>query len=104
MTIDSNRLLLKLERARKEINRKTINPEIQRLTLADLEPIVEMVAEVRAAYVKELFDVASSRRGAPTEEQIENLKSIRVVFEETVKATNALETMIKRGYLDVVET
>ena len=99
--MDNNRLLLELEQARREINRNTINPEIRKLTLKDLEPIVTMVAELRAAYVNELFDIAATRKGAPTPEQIETLANLRKGFEETVAAANALETMIKRGYLDV---
>ncbi len=99
--MDNNRLLLELEQARREINRHTINPEIRTLTLKDLEPIVKMVAELRAAYVSELFDLAGTRKGVPTTEQVKKLATLREAFEETVAAANALETMIKRGYLDV---
>ena len=102
MTNDSgNRLLLELEQARREINRKTINPEIHELALTDLEPILKMVAEARAAYVKKLFELAATGQGSPTVAQIKSLGNLRTAFEEMVAAANALETMIKRGYLDV---
>ena len=104
MSIFQNRLLLKLEQARKKINRNTINPRIRTLTLKELEPIVQMVAETRAAYVEELFDMANGCKGRPTDEQIARLRELREAFQETVEAANALESMIDRGYLDVCES
>ncbi len=103
MPMDSNRLLLKLEQARRQINRDTINPEINELTLDELQPIVKMVAKTRAAYVKELFDLAAICKGTPDKTRIDKLRTLREAFEETVAAANAMEMMIKRGYLDVHE-
>ena len=83
LTIDIDRLLLKLGQARREINRNTINPEIRKLALTEIEPILQMVAEARAAYVKALFDLANNRKGQLTKAQIQELATLREAFEET---------------------
>ncbi len=101
MTTDERRLLLALEQRRKLVNRETINPEIRTLELGEIEPILKMVAEVRAAYVSELFALAERRDGLPNTDDIALLAEHRVVYEELISAANALETMIERGYLDV---
>lgn len=97
-----NRMLIELERIRKEINREVINPLVPELALADLTPLLTMVANARANYVKELLDLAQATEGqAPSNEQISQLRDRRVVFEELVTATNALETVVQREYMDV---
>lgn len=98
---DNRRLLLKLEQTRKEINRAIINPEIKTLELQDLKPIVEMVSRARAAYVAELFRLAAETPEDQTPPSIAYLRQLRETFDELVAATNALETMIERGYVDV---
>jgi len=99
--MDSNRLLLQLEQTRKEINREIINPEIKTLSLKELEPIVRMVAHARAAYVEELFRLAGETEGKHAPEDVSHLQGLRERYEQLVTAANALETMIKRGYVDV---
>ena len=101
--MDRNRLLLELEQTRKEINRRVINPEIQTLSREEIEPIIEMVAHARAAYVTELFALAAASKGKGATENTSRLRELRENFEEMVAAANALETMIKRGYVDVKE-
>ena len=98
--IDNRRLLLQLEQTRKRINRTLINPEIKTLDIGDLKPIVQMVARARAAYVAELFELAGS--GSEEARDVSRLRALRETFDELVAATNALETMIERGYVDVV--
>lgn len=100
MTIDNNRLLLQLEQTRRKINRGIINPEIKTLSVEDIKPIIEMVADARAEYVAELFSLAAVHDGK-TPDQVGRLRELRETFEELVAAANALETMIKRGYVDV---
>lgn len=102
--MDNNRLLLQLEQTRKEINRSVINPEIQTLSQSDVQPIIEMVAHARAAYVAELFSLARATEGKQAPEDITRLQELGKKFDELVKAANALETMIKRGYVDVEGT
>ena len=92
-----NRLLLELEGLRKEVNRGIINPLVPELALNDLKPIINMVARARADYVKALIDLAASVGDtAPSIEQAKELRDRRIIFEELVDATNALETVIQR--------
>ena len=99
--MEHNRLLLQLEQTRKDINRTTINPEIKTLALSDIKPIVELVAKARAEYVAELFSLAAASKGEAVTGNVSRLRELRENFEELVAAANALETMIKRGYVDV---
>jgi hypothetical protein len=100
MSIEQNkRLLMELDKHRYDVNKHTINACIEDLNLDSLKPIVEMVAKSRAAYLRELMNMANnpSNQGPV----IERLKGLREEFNELVKATNALETAIERGYLDI---
>ncbi len=93
------RQLLVLEQQRRTINRDTINPEISFDKIEDVDPILSMVAEVRASYLKALFDLANNREGMPGAREIEQLRELRLTYRELVEATNALETAIERGYI-----
>ncbi len=100
--LDVNRLLLQLEKAVREINRDEINPQIAELKLVDLNPVVKMVAQARARYLKGLFDLANTSADShPLPEQIKKLKLMRETYEELVEGSKALEVAIERGYLDV---
>lgn len=102
MDMDNNRLLMQLDKYRREINREVINPEIPELAIEDLKPMLAMVAHARAQYVSELLEIAKlSSEGTPTPEQIRQLKACRETYDELVAAANALEAVIQRGYLDV---
>jgi hypothetical protein len=101
MTIEQNkRLLLELYKHRYDVNKKIINDSIEDLNLEKLKPIVEMVAKSRAAYLSELKSMAENQTDKSL--NIERLKARREEFTELVKATNALEVAIERGYLDIV--
>lgn len=101
MEREKNRILVALERHRRLINRERINTEIPLLDMEGIHPIVSMVADVRAAYLKALFEVASGREGLPTPKQIDRLAQLRRSYREVVDAANALEVAIERGYMDV---
>ncbi|MET4162012.1 hypothetical protein ABIE61_001861 [Marinobacterium sp. MBR-111] len=102
MSQDNNRLLLELEKQRRDINREIINPKIPELSLDSLKPVLSMVAHARAAYISELIDIANISGGnAPSSDQIKQLKACREHFDELVAAMNALEAVIQRDYLDV---
>lgn len=102
MSTDNNRLLLELDRHRRDINREIINPRIPELRLEELRPVLTMVAQARADYVARLLELADSCAGqTPAPEQIAALKRSRETFEELVTAVNALESVISRDYLDV---
>jgi hypothetical protein len=103
MSNEHNRLLLQIERAMRAINQATITPVLPELTLADFDPVISMVARTRVQYLQALFDMAeASGDGVPDEDQIAELRSLRLSYEEQVAATKALETAIQRGYLDVL--
>ncbi len=103
MGVDNNRLLLEIDAARSELNRQVINPLFGKLTVDALTPVMTMVARARAAYLKELFDLpeCAGEASGPQAGQIQKLKLLRITFEELVSASQAMETAIERGYLDV---
>lgn len=102
MGLDSNRLLLALEKSLRDINRGVINPEFEKLSIKDLNPVLDLVARARADYIKELFDMAAEYPDAlPSPDRVAELKEHRVRYEELVSASQALETAIERNYLDV---
>ena len=100
--MSNSRLLLELNKSIKDLNRSIINPEIKELKLQDLAPVIEMVARARAAYLKQMFEIANNlEEKTPSTEQLKRLQHLRVSFEELSKGSQALETAIERGYLDV---
>ncbi len=104
MSQEINRLLMALERNRQHINRDIINPCVSELTLDGLEPVLRLVAHARARYLEAWFNLgekAQDRR--PTAEEFTELTRLRTEYEELVKAAQAMETAIQRGYLDVKE-
>ncbi|MFK5892971.1 MAG: hypothetical protein QM504_07095 [Pseudomonadota bacterium] len=103
MPIENKRLLIELERAMKEINRDTLNPLFKELTPGDILPIMEMVSKARANYLKELFKLAKlSEEGQNlTPELVKNLRFSRLIYDELIEASKALDAAIERGYLDV---
>lgn len=102
MSVDINRLLLELERALRTVNREVINPEFAALKIDDLEPAIRMVAQARCAYLKGFFELSAADGGPPSPSQIEELSVLRHRYEELLHASQALETAIERGYLDVI--
>lgn len=102
MATENRRLLIAIDAEIREINRQTINPLFDELKLADLTPVIEMVAKARARYLRTLYDIAlKNPDGQPSADDIERLAELRQVYEELVKGTQALETAIEREYLDV---
>lgn len=102
MSIDNNRLLMELEQHRREINKDTINPAFREMAFETLEPVLTICAQARSSYIECLMTIANDQQdSAPSSKQIEQLKQHRVAYEELVRAANALETVIERGYVDV---
>ncbi len=100
--LDNNRLLLEISSRIRELNRNIINPVIPELTLDDLNPVLKLVARARAAYLKELFDLAGmATEQIPSPGQVSHLNNLRTTYEELVTGVQALESAIERGYLDV---
>lgn len=105
MSRDSNRLLLELEKHRREINREVINPSLATAEVEILVPIVRVCAQARAKYIECLMGIANSdSESGPTTKEVDQLKQFRIAYEELVCAANALETVIERGYVDVKES
>lgn len=105
MSRDSSRLIMELDKYRREINREHINPTLPAVDMETLSPVVKVCARARASYIETLFKIANddSDEGC-TLDQIEQLRQHRIAYEELVSAANALETVIKRGYVDVTES
>lgn len=106
MSTDNSRLLLEIERSMRAVNLETINPQITALTLDDVRPVLCMVANARARYLKALFDLGDGQMGSdpdtrPTTAQFDELKQLRNEYDELLDGAQALEVAIQRGYLDV---
>ena len=102
MSEEGNRLLMVWDKTLKEVNRSVINPEIKDLGIEDIKPVLELVARSRADYLKMLFDIAAEyETGLLPEQKVLELKQHRESYEELVAAAQALETAVKRNYLDV---
>ncbi|WP_078118847.1 hypothetical protein [Thiosocius teredinicola] len=102
MSDDSKRLLMELERTMRSINREVINPEIPELTLDDLRPVLCLVANARARYLKALIALGNDAEdGQASTDQLKQLARLRLEYDELVNGARALETAIQRGYLDV---
>ena len=56
-TEDHSRLLMEIGRKIKTLNKEIIDPMIPELTLEQLTPVIKIVAQIRGAYLKELFDI-----------------------------------------------
>ncbi|MDA8962116.1 hypothetical protein N9H37_02040 [Congregibacter sp.] len=98
---ESNRLLLELEKLRRDINREIMNPAIPQLSVESIRPVITMAARARLSYLQELIDISKISPDMPSHEQISMLARQREAYEELRSAVNALETAIDRGYLDV---
>ena len=102
MSTESKKLLLAFEQQLRQINRHTLNPMIEALTVDELDPVIRMVSIARGHYLLELINLAKTTAGEmPSDAQIRELQKNRVRYDELVSATQALETAIERGYLDV---
>jgi hypothetical protein len=101
---DINRLMLQYEQLYRKSNREIINPEIEALSTSDLKPIVNIVAQSRAAYLKFMYELGKKYDDlddSPSAEELKKLKTLRLRFEELAEGAKAFETSIQKGYLDL---
>lgn len=98
---DNYRLLLELEKMRRDVNRDVINAALPVISLEDLRPILVMTANARAAYIARTVEVSRAETQISAQ-HVAELQSLRHTYDELVAAANALETAINRGYLDIV--
>ena len=104
MPRDNSRLIMELDKYRRDINREKINPSLAPANMEKLLPVVNLCANARSDYITCLLELAQkSAEGSCTVQQIEKLRQHRVAYEELVAAANALETVIERGYVDAAE-
>ncbi len=106
MSIDRNRLLLELSKTIGDINYDIINPSISALNVEELQPILQLVARARAraraAYLKEMYDLANEVGDSlPSKQQMTKLIRSREMYEELLSGAQAVEVAVERGYLDV---
>ncbi len=95
-------MLMEFERAMRSINREIINPAIKELNIDSLRPLIELIAQARARYLKALFELGENvSQDGPDAQQLAELSRLRQAYEEMAHAARALETAIQRGYLDV---
>ena len=101
---DGNRLLLQFDKLLRQHNREHIHRAITKeLTIADLEPVAELVARARAAYLEFMYELANAHTDGtlPNAEEMDNLRKLRALFIDLVDASQSFEVAIKRGYLDI---
>lgn len=96
------RLLLEINKTIKDANRSIINSMIKELQLAELIPVIEMVATVRTNYLEEMFNLASTLNGTPpSTDQVKHLRLSRLTLDELAEGSKAREAAIEHAYLDV---
>ncbi len=97
------RLLIQLEKAMREVNRDTLNPLFEELTPGDILPITELVAKARGDYIHELFNLSQLPQAKQklSTDLVKSLRFKRLIYEELLGASKALDKAIERGYLDV---
>lgn len=101
---DINRLLIQFDRLLKDANKKNINPKIEELNIEGLQPLIRLVARSRARYLEYVYELSKEyedKEDYPTPEELQKLKTLRLRFEELTAGSQAFETSIQRGYLDL---
>lgn len=104
MDQDINRLLMRFEQLLKAENRAAINPEIENLSLSNLQPMVTLVARCRAHYLKTLYELSQKYNNTndfPTDEEMELLGKLRKRFIDLSDGSKSFEICIQRGYVDI---
>ena len=80
-----------------------INTKFKNLTIKTIKPSINQAVRARADNLKEQCDVISQFPDAlPPAERIGKVRDYRVRYEELIAASQALETVIQRKYLDVL--
>lgn len=101
--LEHKRLLIEIDRLMREINHNTLTPFFPDLNLEEIEPLIHMVAKARGKYLQELFHLSKLEQQGKniSPDDAKNLRFNRLVYEELVYASKALETALKRGYIEV---
>ncbi|MBF0265580.1 MAG: hypothetical protein HQL46_09935 [Gammaproteobacteria bacterium] len=101
--MDKKRLLMEIERLIRDTNRTTLNPLFPEFSPAHLEPSTQMIADARAEYLLEFSRITQlSLEGQHIGiDEVRVLRDKRMIYDELIAASQALDTAIKRGYLDI---
>lgn len=101
---DINRLIMQFNQLLKAANKEHINPMIEELSVEDLKPLIRLVARSRARYLEYVYELSKKydeKEDYPSADELKKLKILRARFEELTNGSQAFETSIQRGYLDL---
>lgn len=100
-TEDTRKMLAYLDKSIRLVNREIIHAQIPGLTRERFIEFAASVAKLRADYLQAAMDCFLDDKSDP--EQLQNVQEKRALFEEGVKAYEALHRAIERGYIDPEE-
>ncbi len=100
-TEDLKKMLAYLDKSIRLVNREIIHAQIPGLTRERFIEFAASVAKLRADYLKAAMDCFLDDKSDA--EQLQNVQEKRALFEEGVKAYEALHRAIERGYIDPQE-
>ena len=85
-------------------NREIIHPLIPDITRESVLPLAISVARLRALYLQAAFKMSAENRGdTPNQQEIDELRRHREMYEEARLAFDALIHAIERGYVDLAD-
>jgi hypothetical protein len=100
-TEDLKKMLAYLDKSIRLVNREIIHAQIPGLTRERFIEFAASVAKLRADYLKAAMDCFLDDHADG--DQLQNVQEKRALFEEGVKAYEALHRAIERGYIDPEE-
>lgn len=102
MEAEIRRMMLAFEQQLRETNREIVNPMVEAVHLDNITPVLSMVAKARGHYLKAIFELAQATDGElPDDNQIKEIAKSKIRYDQLMAASQALETAIQRGYLDI---
>ena len=102
--VDQKRFLSEIEHGIRLANRELIDKRIPSITKESVLSFAIAVARLRADYLGAAFAISESVKGeAPTAATIEDLKSKRLMYQESRDAFEALRDAIIKGYAALAE-
>ena len=97
-TEDLKKMLAYLDKSIRLVNREIIHAQIPGLTRERFIEFAASVAKLRADYLKAAMECFLDDQADIA--RLENVQAKRALFEEGVKAYEALHRAIERGYID----
>lgn len=85
-----------------EANREIIGPMIPDITEQTVVNFARAVAHLRGRYLQAAFKISNFSEGeAPSDNEVQNLRKYRDIFEEARKAFEELNHALERGYFQL---